>query len=127
MGTLADRVNEFWSPLDFARAIDSQLDALRQEIRDLKGGKPGVRKIKSDPLPEPELQRGDFVSYMDVEVPPHRMMDNKPTRSIKVWGIFHHQNGSDIWAHWQNSIGDFPCYLTFVPRDRVTFEFRPEK
>lgn len=124
MGTIADTVHTFWEQdkrypiFNLAQAIDSEFESLRQEIQDLKmdnirGG--SISSPDEQPTPEPELQRGDFVSYI------------WKSKDKKVWGVFHHQDGNDVEAYWQSADGSFRRELTFMPRDRVTFEFRPEK
>jgi len=92
--------------------IEFQIATLRQEIQDLKGKKP---------IPEPELQRGDFVSYISDGSPAGRKEGDK------VWGTFHHQDACDVWAHFQQIGGGFTKSLGLMPKERVTFEFRPEK
>lgn len=120
MGNIVDKAKELWlhghHEIELAEAIDAELAALRQEIealkRDIKDGSAFTLEYKQ-PAPEPELQRGDFVSYMD--------------GSKKVWGIFYCYEDDRVRAYWQQSGGNFLPYLGYMLRDEVTFEFRPEK
>lgn len=119
MGKIADKAKKTWREPggcgfkfeNIGKAIDSEFEALRQEIQVLKKD----IYFKEYKKPEPELQRGDFVSYI------------WKYRDKIIWGVFHHQIGDEVWAYWQNTDGSFPGSLGLMYRDRVTFEFRPEK
>lgn len=96
---------KFWIELGIALYGENSL-----QVKDLKKEKP-----------EPDLQCGDFVSYIATADVPHRK------KGDKVWGIFQHQDSCNIWGYFQQSNGNFNKCLGWMPRDEVTFEFRPKK
>lgn len=120
MGVITDKVNEFWSPLTLARAMDFQIEVLRREIQEMADQ---TRRGKTSLPPEPELQRGDFVSYISDGGGAGRK------KGDKVWGIFHHnfEEQDCVWGYFQHPNGDFKKILGWIAKDQVTFEFRPEK
>jgi len=128
------KITKVWSVRglgDVFREVDSQFEALRQEIQDLKAdirdGSAFTLEYKEPkppaPLPPEQWKRGDVLSYI-----------NYRTKRREV-GIFHHMENfacgitGDVIGYWPDENGMISSVVDYrgLNTDKVKFGFRPEK